>query len=160
MNKSQHIVLFVAGLFTCVAAYASRSDMLRAPSATQTTSVPTRIGVDTANNSIRAANAEAKITRDLMKKWNDESNAATNLEQLKQIAIDGGPALDSAVQHNRKSTEMMEVVKASLPSPCVESVSIIYKMASEDLALEVDIKNLTFNPTYRRRQGWNALTVR
>jgi hypothetical protein len=94
------------------------------------------------NAYIRTANAEAKITRDLMKKWNEDSNLATNLEQLKQIAINEGPSLDSAVQHNRKSTELMNVVKASVPSPCVESVSIIYKMASEDVALEVEIKNL------------------
>jgi hypothetical protein len=144
MNKSQHIWLFVVALFACAAAYASREGgNPRRLSATQITSpAPTRINVDTANTYIRTANAESKITRDLMKKWNDDSNSATNLEQLKQIAINEGPSLDLAVQHNRKSTELMDVVKASLPSPCVESVSIIYKMASEDLALEVEIKNI------------------
>jgi hypothetical protein len=159
MNKSQHIVLFVAALFTCVAAYASRSDKLRTLSATRTTSVSTRIGVDTANNSIRAANAEAKITRDLMKKWNDESNSATDLEQLKQIAINEGPSLDSAVQHNRKAMELMEVVAASLPSSCVESVAVVYKMASEDLALEVDVKNLAIQSDISTAAGLNRFNA-
>jgi hypothetical protein len=145
MNKSHHVWLFVVALFVCAAAYASREGgNPRRLSATQITSpAPPRISVDTANTYIRTANAEAKITRDLMKKWNDDSNSATNLEQLKQIAIDEGPALDSAVQHNRKAMELMEVVAASLPSSCEESVTVVYKMASEDLAIEVDIKNLT-----------------
>lgn len=82
------------------------------------------------------------MTLDLMKKWNDDSNAATSLDQLKQIAIDEGPALDLAAQHNKKSSELMDGVKALLPSSCVESVSIIYKIASEDLAFEIEMKNL------------------
>jgi hypothetical protein len=102
-----------------------------------------------------AANAEAKMTRDLMKKSADDSNAATSLEQLKQIASDEGPALDLAVQHNKKSTELMNVVKASLPSSCVESVSIIYKMASEDLALEVEMKNLAIQSDISTAAGLN-----
>lgn len=144
MNKSQAIWLFVVALFACAAAYASHNKDKSAGTltASRNTSPPTRISVDTANT-IRTANAEAKMTRDLMKNWNDDSNAATSLEQLKQIAIDEGPALDLAAQHNKKSTELMNVVKASLPSSCVESVSIIYKMVSEDLALEVEMKNLT-----------------
>jgi hypothetical protein len=158
MNKSQAIWLFVVALFACAAAYASReSDKpVRTLSASRTTSpAPTRISVDTANVYIRTANAEAKMTRDLVKKWNDDSNAATSLEQLKQIAINEGPALDLAIQHNKKSTELMDIVKASLPSSCVESVSIIYKMVSEDLALEVEIKNLTIQSDISTAAGLN-----
>jgi len=158
MNKSQAIWLFVVALFACAAAYASReSDKpARTISASRTTSpAPTRISVDTPNVYIRTANAEAKMTRDLMKKWNDDSNAATSLEQLKQIAINEGPALDLAIQHNKKSTELMDIVKASLPSSCVESVSIIYKMVSEDLALEVEIKNLTIQSDISTAAGLN-----
>jgi len=158
MNKSQAIWLFVVALFACAAAYASReSDKpVRTLSASRTTSpAPTRISVDTANVYIRTANAEAKMTRDLVKKWNDDSNAATSLEQLKQIAINEGPALDLAIQHNKKSTELMDIVKASLPSSCVESVSIIYKMVSEDLALEVEIKNLTIQSDISTAAGRN-----
>jgi hypothetical protein len=158
MNKSQAIWLFVVALFACAAAYASReSDKpVRTLSASRTTSpAPIRISVDTANVYIRTANAEAKMTRDLVKKWNDDSNAATSLEQLKQIAINEGPALDLAIQHNKKSTELMDIVKASLPSSCVESVSIIYKMVSEDLALEVEIKNLTIQSDISTAAGLN-----
>jgi hypothetical protein len=46
-------------------------------------------------------------------------------------------------------------VKASLPSSCVESVSIIYKMVSEDLALEVEIKNLTIQSDISTATGLN-----
>jgi hypothetical protein len=157
MNKSQAIWLFVVALFACAAAYASReSDKPGTLSASRTTSpAPTRISVDTANVYIRTANAEAKMTRDLVKKWNDDSNAATNLEQLKQIAIDEGPALDLAAQHNKKSTELMDVVKALFPSSCVESVSIIYKMASEDLTLEVEMKNLAIQSDTSTVAGLN-----
>jgi hypothetical protein len=146
MNKSQIIWLFVVALFACAAAYASHQN--DKPAATYRASLmkspePTRISLDTANAYIRTASAEAKMARDLMKKWNEDSNAATSLEQLKQVAMDEGPAIDLAVQHNKKSTELMDIVKASLPSSCAESVSIINKMASEDLALEVEMKNLT-----------------
>ena len=157
MNKSQAIWLFVVALFACAAAYASHNKDKSAGTltASRITSPPTQISVDTANTYIRTANAEAKMTRDLMKKWNDDSNAATSLEQLKQIAIDEGPALDLAAQHNQKSTELMDVVKASLPSSCVESVSIIYKMVSEDLALEVEMKNLTIQSDISTAAGLN-----
>ena len=146
MNKSQIFWLFVVALFACAAAYASRESYK--PAATYRASLmkspePTRISVDTANTYIRTASAEAKMARDLMKKWNEDSNAATSLEQLKQAAMDEGPAIDLAVQHNKKSTELMGIVKTSFPSSCAESVSIINKMASEDLALEVEMKNLT-----------------
>jgi hypothetical protein len=157
MNKSQAIWLFVVALFACAAAYASHENVKSAGTltASRIASPPTRIAVDTANTYIRMANAEAKITRDLMKKWADDSNAATSLEQLKQIAIDDGPALDLAVQHNKKSTELMDIVKASLPSSCVESVSIIYKMVSKDLALEVEMKNLTIESDISTAAGLN-----
>jgi hypothetical protein len=157
MNKSQAIWLFVVALFACAGAYASHeSDKpARTLSTSSITSPPTRISVDRANAYIRTANAEAKMTRDLMKKWADDSNAATSLEQLKQIASDEGPALDLAVQHNKKSTELMNAVKASLPSSCVESVSIIYKMASEDLALEVEMKNLAIQSDISTAAGLN-----
>jgi hypothetical protein len=156
MNKSQAIWLFVVALFACGAAYASReSDKpARTLTTSRITSPPTRI-VGTANAYIRTANAEVKMTRDLMKKWADDTNAATSLEQLKQIAINEGPALDLAIQHNKKSTELMDIVKASLPSSCVESVSIIYKMVSEDLALEVEIKNLTIQSDISTAAGLN-----
>jgi hypothetical protein len=157
MNKSQAIWLFVVALFACAAAYASReSDKpARTLTASRITSTLTRISVDTASTYIRTANTEAKMTRDLMKKWADDSNAATSLEQLKQIAIDEGPALDLAIQHNKKSTKLMDIVKASLPSSCVESVSIIYKMVSEDLAVEVEMKNLTIQSDISTAEGLN-----
>ena len=158
MNKSQAIWLFIVALFASAAAYASRESDKPAGTlnASRITSpAPNRISVGTASAYIRTANAEAKMTRDLMKKWADDSNAATSLEQLKQIAIEEGPALDLAVQHNKKSAELMDVVKASLPSSCVESVSIIYKMVSEDLAVEVDMKNLTIQSDISTTAGLN-----
>ena len=158
MNKSQAIWLFVVALFACAAAYASRESDKPARTLTAsriTSSAPTRISVDTASTYIRTANTEAKMTRDLMKKWADDSNAATSLEQLKQIAIDEGPALDLAIQHNKKSTKLMDIVSASLPSSCVESVSIIYKMVSEDLAVEVEMKNLTIQSDISTAEGLN-----
>jgi hypothetical protein len=160
MNKSQATWLFVVALFACAATYASHQSEKPAGTltASRITSPPTRISVDTANTYIRTANAEVKMTRDLMKKWNDDSNAATSLEQLKQIAIDEGPALDLAAQHNKKSTELMDVVKASLPSSCVESVSIIYKMASEDLAFEVEMKNLAIHSDTSTAAGLNRFS--
>jgi hypothetical protein len=102
MKKTQAIWLFLVALFACAAAYASReSDKpARTLTASRITSTLTRISVDTASAYIRTANTEAKMTRDLMKKWADDSNAATSLEQLKQIAIDEGPALDLAIQYN------------------------------------------------------------
>lgn len=158
MNKSQIIWLFVVALFACAAAYASLESYKPAGtlSASRVTSLaPTRISIDTAKVYIRTASAEGKMARDLMKKWNDDSNAATSLEQLKQIAMDEGPALDLAVQHNKKSTELMDLVKASLPSSCAESVSIIHKMASEDLALEVEMKNLAIESDISTAAGLN-----
>jgi len=157
MNKSQAIWLFVVALFACAAAYASRESDKTARTLTPSriTSSPTRISVGTANAYIRTANAEVKMTRDLMKKWADDSNKATSLEQLKQIAIDEGPALDLAIQHNKKSAELMDIVMASLPSSCVESVSIIYKMVSEDLAVEVEMKNLTIQSDISTAAGLN-----
>jgi hypothetical protein len=49
----------------------------------------------------------------------------------------------------------MDIVKASLPSSCVESVSIIYKMVSEDLAVEVEMKNLTIQSDISTAEGLN-----
>jgi hypothetical protein len=157
MKKPQAIWLFGITLFAAAAYASHESDK---PAATlrasrMTSPAATRISVDTARAYIRTASAEAKMARDLTKKWNDDSNAATSLEQLKQIAMDEGPALDLAVQHNKKSTELMEVAKASLASSCAESVSIIYKMASEDLALEVEMKNLTIQSDVSTAAGLN-----
>jgi hypothetical protein len=160
MNKSQAIWLFLT-LFACAAAYAGRESdkTARTLIASRITSPPTQISVGTANAYIRTANAEAKMTRDLMKKWADHSNAATSLEQLKQIAIDEDQAIDLAIQHNKKSTELMDIVKASLPSSCVESVSIIYKMVSEDLAVEVEMKNLTIQSDISTAEGLNRFNA-
>ena len=102
----------------------------------------TRISVDTANAYIRAGKAETKIATDIMEKWDTDNNAAKSLAELKQIAIDEGPFLDQAVQHHKKATELMSAVRASYPTSCVKSAIRLTEMANEDLAVEVEKKNL------------------
>jgi hypothetical protein len=111
-------------------------------SASSSASAPTRLSVAEINAYIRAGDAETKMAGDLMNKWDADTNAATGLENLKQIEIDESPILDQAVQHHNKSAELMNIVKSAHPTPCVESASIMTKMAIEDLAVEVEKRDL------------------
>ncbi len=126
-------------------AYRDRTDANPGPKPTASGTVSTaetRISVDTANAYIRAGKAETKIATDIMKKWDTDNNAAKSLGELKQIAIDEGPFLDQAVQHHKKASELMSTVEASYPTSCVKSAIRLTVMANEDLAVEVEKKNL------------------
>ena len=79
---------------------------------------------------------------DLLNKWDADTNAATSLENLKQIEIDESQILDQAVQHHNKSAELMNIVQSAHPTSCVESASIMTKMAVEDLAVEIEKRDL------------------
>jgi len=102
----------------------------------------TRISVDTANAYIRAGKAETKIATDIMKKWDTDNNAVKSLAELKQTAIDEGPSLDQAVQHQKKGAELLSAVGVSYPTSCIKSAIKMAEMASADLALEVEKKDL------------------
>lgn len=126
-------------------AYRNRADANPGPKPTASGTVSTgdtRISVDTANAYIRAGKAETKIATDIMEKWDTDTNAAKSLAELKQIAIEEGPFLDQAVQHHKKATELMSAVRASYPTSCVKSAIRLTEMANEDLAVEVEKKNL------------------
>jgi hypothetical protein len=128
-----------------VLAYRNRADANPGPERTATGTVSTastRISVDTANAYIREGKAETKIATDIMKKWDADNNAAKGLAELKQIAIDEGSFLDQAVQRNMRATELMSAVGASYPTTCVKSAIRLTEMANEDLAVEVQKKDL------------------
>lgn len=126
-------------------AYRSRADANPGPTPTAsgTASIgDTKINIDTAKAYVRAGKAETKIATDIMKKWDTENNAAKSLAELKRIAIEEGSSLDQAVQHHKRGIELMKAVEASYPTSCVKSAIKTTEIASEDLALEVEKKNL------------------
>ena len=126
-------------------AYRNRTDANPGPKSSASGTVSTadtRINVDTANAYIRAGRAETKIATDIMKKWDTDSNAAQSLAELKVIAIDEGPFLDQAVQHQKKGTELLSAIGVSYPTSCIKSAIKMAEMASADLALEVEKKDL------------------
>ena len=126
-------------------AYHNRADANPGPEPTPSGTVSTadtRISVDTANAYIRAGKAETKIATDIMKKWDTDNNAVKSLAELKQTAIDEGPSLDQAVQHQKKGAELLSAVGVSYPTSCIKSAIKMAEMASADLALEVEKKDL------------------
>jgi len=139
MNKSRAIWLFLIALSASAEACVNHGSDKPAPTLAAS---PTRISVAETNAYIRTGRAETKMAGDLLNKWDADTNAATSLENLKQIEIDESPILDQAVQHHNKSAELMNIVQSAHPTSCVESASIMTKMAIEDLAVEIEKRDL------------------
>jgi hypothetical protein len=145
MNKSQAIWLFLIALFASAEACVNHESDKPAPTPTASRIVspaPTRISVATANAYIKIITAKGKMVRAIDEKWDADSNAASGLEELKQIAIAEGPALDLAVQYEKEIVDLMAIVTASFLTPCNKSTSIITEMANESLAIDVEKNNL------------------
>lgn len=160
MNKSRvtWLVLVAAFAAVLVGVQASRNHVDAKPGATPAASgtvskQETKMSVDTANAYIRSGKAETKIAWDIMKKWDADSDAAKSLAELKQIAIDEGPSLDQAVQHHKKGAELLRAVGASHPTSCIKSAIKMTEMASADLALEVEKKDLLVESDITTSEG-------
>jgi hypothetical protein len=119
VNKSRAIGLVLIAAFVCVPVYRNHVDAKSAPTQAASGAVPThetKMSVDTANAYIRSGRAETKIAGDIMKKWDADNDTAKGLAELKQIAIDEGPSLDQAVQHQKKGAELLSAVGVSYPT--------------------------------------------
>jgi hypothetical protein len=113
----------------------------------------TKMSVDTANAYIRGGKAETKIAGDIMKKWDADNDAAKSLAELKQIAIGEGPSLDQAIQHQKKGAGLLSAVEVSYPTSCIKSAIKMAEMASADLALEVEKKDLLIESDITTSEG-------
>jgi hypothetical protein len=160
MNKSRAIWLVLIAAFVAAfvsgQVYRNHANATPGPSPAASGAVlkqDSKMSVDTANAYIRISKAEGKLAIDIMKKWDADNDAAKSLAELKQIAIDEGPSLDQAVQHHKKGAELLSAVEASHPASCVESAIKMTDMATADLALEVEKKDLLVESDITTSEG-------
>jgi hypothetical protein len=121
---------------------------------------PSRMTVDQANALVAESNQESKESTRLMKRWDAETNASTDIEDLQKIEMRESPTLDQAVMRNNHANELMSQVAASYKTACILSAVKMGEMADRDLALEVEKRDLVIHSDVGTTEGFQQFKHR